>query len=448
MKNVKQVVDKYSDLISKAERYIWVNPEVGYKEFKTNEYMITEFEKLGYQVQRFEGITGFTAYYDTGKKGATVLLLAELDAIYCKMHPESDNQTGACHVCGHNIQCATLLGVAAAVRETSINGELSGKIKFGIVPAEEGVEISYRAQLIEDGVIKFTSGKPECISRGLLSDVDVAMMVHAKNLEDTGVLYYVGRGANGVIRKKTIITGKSAHAGGFPENGINALYAEELVFSATNALRETFRDEDHVRFHSIVTKGGDSVNTIPEEVIIESYVRAGNSKTMSEVNAKINRAIVGACLAMGAKVKIVDLAGSEPLVDNRELAKIVNEVGTALVGEGKSVVTDDWSRGSTDMGDVSSLVPSVHFYCDTHRGNIHGKDYYVENPLKACLDSAYLQVASVMELLKNNSEKAYLVKGKYKPVYATLEEYLKAKTDINKTHDCIEYDGDKVKINL
>ncbi len=449
MEDVKKIVKKYSEIMNKAERYIWRNPEVGYKEFKTNDYMLTAFSELGYNVERPKDITGFTAYYDTGRTGPTVLVLAELDSLLCSQHPECDKQTGAVHNCGHHIQCASILGVAGAIKEKSINEELCGKIKFCIVPAEEGIEVGYRNSLVEQGVINFTSGKPEFISRGMLDDVDLAFMVHTTNGDEyDGTTYHFDLGSNGVIRKKTVVMGKAAHAGGAPWDGVNALYATELCFSACNALRETFKDDDYIRFHSIITKGGDAVNAIPEEIVFESYVRAANTKALTQANYKINRAIVGACLAIGASVEIKDIAGSEPLFGSPEFTKLMREVGKQLAGEEKCKSYNVWLTSSTDMGDVSSLVPSVHAYVDASTGNEHGKDFALKNPTKTCIDSASLQVATLVELLKDGGKKAYEIKKAYTPTYESVEKYLQQKRNISKSQNCIEYQGGNININL
>ena len=120
MEKILQAVDKNRELILDAERYIWQNPETGYKEYKTSAYMEQKFTALGYDVVKADGITGFTAQLDTGREGPTLLVLGELDSIICPAHPEADKQTGAVHSCGHNAQCASLLGIAAAMTEPGI----------------------------------------------------------------------------------------------------------------------------------------------------------------------------------------------------------------------------------------------------------------------------------------------------------------------------------------
>ena len=156
-------VKKYADILAKAERYIWENAEVGYKEYKTDAYMKKAFLDLGYRLKEAGDITGFSAELDTGKEGPTVAILAELDALFCASHPETNTETGAVHACGHNVQCASVIGVAAVLKEEDALNNLSGKIRFVIVPAEEGIEIAYRNELIKEGKISYVSGKPEMI---------------------------------------------------------------------------------------------------------------------------------------------------------------------------------------------------------------------------------------------------------------------------------------------
>ncbi len=448
MDKIKQTVNKYLKTMVDADKYIWENPEVGYKEFKTNEYMLKEFEKLGYKTYRPTNITGFTCYFDTGKKGPTVLIIAELDGLYCATHPERDMKTNAVHSCGHNTQCATILGVAGAIREKAINENLCGKVKFCIVPAEEGIEIEYRNGLIEKGIITFASGKPEFIKRGLLDDVDLAFMMHIADLTEYDGDYWFIAGHNGLIRKQIEIQGKAAHAGGEPWDGINALYAADLALSACNALRETFKDEDKIRFHPIITKGGDSVNSIPDSVVIESFLRGANIDAIKQANFRINRAITGACLAMGAKVKIIDSPGYDVHKDDVNFTKLIKEQCAKIVDKERVIDLQKWWTSSTDFGDISGLVPTVLMYVDGARGIMHGNTYYEDNRERTCYLTACAEVATIVELLKDNGKKAYDIMAKYKPVYSSIEEYLKTQEGFIKTYDCISYEGEKATVKF
>jgi amidohydrolase len=440
MNNFLNVVDEYKDLILKTERHIWNNPEVGYKEFKTNEYMITEFEKMGYEVTRADGITGFYTVIDTGRVGPTVLVIAELDSLINFKHPECDKTTGAIHNCGHHAQCAAMLGVAGALTNKDILDKLSGKIKLCCVPAEEGIEISYRQELVKKGLIEFTSGKPEFIRRGIFDDVDVAFMVHTSPAEDCK--FKLTAGHNGVIRKRTVVKGVSSHAGEHPHKGINALNAANLILLAINSLRETFQEKDYVRIHSIITKGGDAVNAVPDEIVIESYVRAANSIEHKKVNDRVNLTISACAAALGATVRITDMAGSEPLREDPNLANLAIEVVEENYGKENLVVDTKWHASSSDMGDISSLFPSIHAYACGARGKSHGIDYQIVDPVNACVYSAKFQVGLIIKLLENNALNAKKVIENFTPVFKDTKEYLKHKRSINMDKDTVKFNED------
>ena len=424
---------KFKAYMSKAERYIWENAEVGYKEYKTDAYMKKAFRDLGYEIKEAGEITGFSAELDTGREGPTFALLAELDALYCASHPETNKETGAVHACGHNIQCASLLGVAAVLKEEGALDKLCGKIRFIIVPAEEGVEIGFRSQLVKEGKITFTSGKPEMIKRGFFDGVDIAFMVHIENLTESGAAFFVEKGCNGNIRKRTVIRGKASHAGENPAGGVNALNAASLAISATNYLRETFKEDDVVRFHSIITNGGSSVNVVPDEVVIESYVRASTVSALVNANERINRAIACAVASIGADVEITDLPGSYPLHNDVNLLKVTEEAFKELSGDRGYILNDCWKGSCTDMGDVSTIVPSVHAYVGGLEGMLHGKDYVVSNPEETCYDSASLQLTVTEKLLSNGAKRAYEVINGYDSEFNGIADYVSQKEKINQT---------------
>ena len=217
MKKYFDFTDKHRQLILDTERYIWKNPETGYKEFKTSAYMEKIFTDLGYDITKADGITGFYTVIDTGRPGPTLLVLGELDSIICPAHPESDPTTGAVHSCGHNAQSAALIGVAAALKEDGALDGLCGKIMLCSVPAEELLEIEYRMELIKEGKIKYFGGKTEYLYRGYFDGVDLAFMMH------TSSHFALTGGSVGCVAKKITYKGVAAHAGGSPWAGKNAL---------------------------------------------------------------------------------------------------------------------------------------------------------------------------------------------------------------------------------
>ena len=426
MKNIIQAVEKHRDLILAAERYVWANPETGYKEFKTSAYLAEQFEKLGYTLTYAEGITGFTAEVDTGKEGPTLLIIGEMDSIICPSHPECDPKTGAVHSCGHNTQCASLLGVAAALTEPEILDGLSGKIRLCAVPAEELLEIDYRLALIKEGKIKYLGGKPEFLSRGMFDGVDMAMMIHT-----TGTPFnFIDGGSVGCIAKKIIYTGTPSHAAA-PWNGHNALYAATCGLNAVNAVRETFYNQDLIRVHPIVTNGGDMVNAIPANVVLESYVRGASFKAIAKANKQVNRAFTGAALSLDTNVEIIDIPGYAPFLNDDNMWKICVQAAKEILPHVEMKEIREMSSGSTDMGDLSRIMPTVQPYACGAKGTFHGNNFYITDPDRAAVDAAKWQLGMAKLLLENDAARAKQVIAEFKPEFPSKEAYLDYMDSLN-----------------
>ncbi len=442
MDAIRSAVEKYKDMILEAERYIWKNPETGYKEYKTNKYMAEQFEKLGYKLTYADGITGFYTVIDTGREGPEVLVLGELDSVICANHKEADPETGAVHSCGHNVQAATLLGIAAALTDEKVLEKLCGRIRLCAVPAEELLEIDFRTKLREQGKISYFGGKTEFLHRGYFDGVDIAFMVHASSG------YRSIKGHVGCIAKKVVYKGVAAHAGGSPWNGKNALYAATCGINAANALRETFKEDDVIRFHPIITNGGQMVNAIPEMVTIESYVRGKSFDAIVEANKKINRALCGAALSVGTNIEIIDIPGYAPGGDDPNMTDVAADAAEMIIPERNFVRTDSFSSGSTDMGDLSLLMPTAHLYSSGTEGTSHGADYYVTDPIAACVDSAKWQVAILTLLLGNNAERAKKIIAEFEPAFKSKDEYLSYIEAIRSNGDRIVYNEDSAEVRL
>lgn len=442
MEKLISAADKFEKLILDTQDYIWKNPETGYKEFKTSECLEKVFVALGYDIVKPDGITGFYTVVDTGREGPEILVLAELDSVICPEHPDSDKTTGAVHSCGHSAQCAALVGVAATLKEKGVLDGLCGKIKLCAVPAEELLEIEYRRGLIKEGKIKYFSGKQEFMHRGFFDTVDIAFMIHS-SYRFTSI-----KGNIGIIAKSITYKGVAAHAGGAPWDGKNALYAATCGLDAANALRETFREDDIIRFHPIITSGGSMVNAIPSTVTVESFVRGKTYDAIIDANRKINRALCGSALSLGVNVDIADFPGYAPLVNDVEMRKVFREaVGYALPDE-EVVETDAFSSGSTDMGDLSQIMPVIHPYAGGAVGTSHGSDYYIEDPIKACVGSAKVQLAMLYLLLCDNASRAKKIKAEYKPAFDSAKDYLAYIDSLNSSGERIEYDGGKAIVRI
>ena len=437
MKEILSAVDKNRQLILDTERYIWKNPETGYREVKTSKYMKETFEKLGYELTMAEGITGFYTVLDTKKPGPEILILGELDSIICPAHPDADPKTGSVHSCGHNAQCAALVGIAAALKEPGILEKFSGKIRLCAVPAEELLEIEYRSELVKEGKIRYLGGKPEFLSRGYFDGVDIAFMVH------TSSGFSTTHGSVGCLAKKIIYKGLAAHAGGSPWLGHNALYAANCGLNAVNALRETFKESDIIRVHPIITHGGDMVNAIPETVQLESYVRGKTFEAIANANASVNRAFIGAALSLGTNIEIIDVPGYAPHTNAPELIKVAHEAAKLAIPERDVVESDSISSGSTDMGDLSAVMPVIHPYAGGAVGKGHGNDYYIADPEAACVDSAKWQLAMLYVLTENGGERAKAVKESYTPPFPSKEAYLAYMDSLNTSGNRIAYDYER-----
>ena len=442
MKDIIAAVEKHRDLILDAERFIWKHPETGYKEFVTSEYMAKKFTELGYELTYAEGITGFYTRVETGREGPEVLILGELDSIICPAHPDADKTTGAVHSCGHNAQCAALLGIAAALREPEVLAKLSGSVRLCAVPAEELLEIEYRRKLRAEGKIKYFGGKTEFLSRGYFDGVDIAFMVH------TAEEFGVNKGSVGCVAKNVVYKGRAAHAGGAPWFGINALYAANCGINAINAIRETFAEADIMRVHPIITHGGDMVNAIPETVRLESYVRGSSYDAILRENKKINRALTGAALSIGANIEIIDIPGYAPLYNCDALAEILKESVKESIPEENFNIMTVMGSGSTDMGDLSQIMPTLHPYAGGKKGKDHGNNYYIADPERACVGSAKMQMGFLLSLLENGAERAKKIISEFKPLFASKEDYLNFIDDINSSGDRIVYSEDSATVKL
>ena len=437
--NIIANVEKYKGLIAQVERHIWNNPEIGYKEWKTSAYLEDLFTGLGYTIKKPGDIPGFTAQIDTGLEGPTVAIIAEEDSILCPEHPESDPATGAVHACGHHAQSAYLVGCAAAFACPGALDGLSGSIRFISVPAEETIDLEYRNSLIEKGVVHYLSGKLEFLYRGFFDGVDMVLFTHVVPEEEK--LFAIDEGSDGNITKHFEYIGKASHAGYSPHLGINALYAATLGIQACNSLRETFEEKDYIRWHPIMTQAGVAPNAIPGVAKLDTFVRASTFPKMIEVNRKINRALSAAAAAMGANVLIHDMPGNMPLTNDKELAQMFCNTARELFGE-DCIHFKPWNTGTSDLGDISTLMPTIHPFSTGAIGSGHGADYQLVDVERASVNPAKVLSGMVVQLLENDAVTAKEIKKNYQPVFASKEEYFDAINKIEMKKETVIYHED------
>ena len=443
-KKIIQAVDRHRDLILRTLDAVWKTPETGYKEWKTAAFAEKAFESLGYELVKAGDIPGFYADVDTGRPGPAIALMGELDSVICAAHPDADPNTGAVHACGHAAQTAGLVGAAAALKEPGALDGLSGRIRLMAVPAEELLEIGFRDELRKKGTIHYYGGKVEFLYRGFFDGIDMAMLVHSADLKDLGedCLFAIVKGGNGCLLKNMAYRGKASHAGGAPQHGINALYAANAGLSAVNALRETFVEKDFIRFHPIVTEGGQMVNAIPDTVRVESYVRGATWEAICRENGKINRALAAGALAMGANLEIGDRPGYSPLVNDPAMSAVGAQALKSAFGDSAAVVTDEWDTGSTDMGDLSCVMPALQVYAAGAAGHGHGADYRIEDPDRCCLGAAKCLLLTAAALLEGGAEKAKEVLRSARPAFKSREEYFAFVDRLFLDRQAVEYGED------
>jgi len=303
--------------------FLKANPETAYQEFKACEHLSRVLKENGFEVQKGVGNveTAFLARpSDCQPARPTVAFLAEYDAL-----PKIG------HGCGHNLIAAASMGAAIALRR--ILGDDAGRLAIVGTPAEEG-----------------GGGKVRLAEAGVFDDMDAAMMFHP------GALNIPGKDMLGRIKFKMEFFGRTAHASGSPDRGINALDAMVSAYSSINAIRQHLRPDG--RIHGIITHGGDAPNIIPDYTAGLFYVRAGSRSYRDEIFERVSNCVQGAAMALGAKSKIeIDPPKLDPMNRNAVLENLVRSNMEAL---GIAIDADDGRRGSSDIGNLSHYLPSIH----------------------------------------------------------------------------------------
>ena len=215
-----------------------------------------------------------------------------------------------------------------------------------------------------------------------------------------------------------------------------------LGLQAVNDLRETFQEKDTIRFHPIMMGVNSAVNIIPDEMKIESYVRGRTLEGIMRENEKINRALTGAALAMGAKLELCDRPGYSPEIHDPEFMKLVEKCCIDLLGADKvSFDYNAWSTGSSDFGDLTAVMPGVQFRAAGASGTGHGIDYYVTDPNRICLNSAKAQLLVTEALLEDGAKAAKNIIANYKPTYPSIKAFFEAINSIILDKDAVTYDA-------
>ncbi|MCW5833069.1 MAG: M20 family metallopeptidase [Labilithrix sp.] len=321
---IDATVDEARPALVKLSRDIHANPELRFEEHKASAWIAELLRARGFDVEH--GLAGMSTALRAKRGsagGARVAILGEYDAL-----PEIG------HACGHNLIATSAVGAFLAA--AAVVDRTGGEVLFLGTPAEEG-----------------GGGKIRMIERGVFEGLDAAMMFHPF---DRDMLAHTALASTWLTMK---FIGAPAHAAAAPHDGKSALQACMDTFRLIDGQRVRFRDG--VRVHGYVTNGGQAVNIIPELASCELSVRARDTEELARVRAIVERCAQAAALASEVNVEIVAREGYRDMRNNMTMARVFGAHLGAL-GRPARETDDRVGAGSTDMGDVSHVVPSIHPY--------------------------------------------------------------------------------------
>jgi amidohydrolase len=362
-------VDAQCQPLNELSLKIHANPELGYQETKAAGWLKEYLAKRGFSVEL--GICGlataFRGGYGAGKP--VIAILAEYDAL-----PKLG------HACGHNLIAASAVGAAIALKP--VVDQLGGSILVIGTPAEE-----------------IYGGKVIMAERGAFTSVDVAMMAHP-GTHDTA--------ATQALACQTLeieFFGKAAHAAARPEAGISALEAMVQSFNAINSLRQHIKSS--ARIHGIITAGGEAANIVPVHSAGTFIVRAEDDNYLNELKLKVLNCFTGAATATGARLEYRwGDAIYAALRNNLTLAGLFKQNMESL-GRQVRLTDPDSAFGSTDMGNVTQLVPGIHPEVAIAPENVlvHSPEFALaaasETGSRGMLDAAKTLAMTAVDLLSN-----------------------------------------------
>lgn len=374
-------IDEIKDILVDVSLQIHSRPELNFEEYFASKLLSDKLQEAEFDVEL--GVAGLEtairAVHPDYSKGPTIGILAEYDAL-----PDIG------HACGHNLIATAALGASLALGK--YKKDIPGKIIFFGTPAEEG-----------------GGGKIIMIEAGLFKEIDAAMMFHPAS-----IYTLVGRGGLALSEVKIEFFGKSAHASSTPELGINALDAVIQTFNSINALRQHITSD--ARIHGIIIDGGVKPNIVPDYAAASFYIRALDTAYQQKLVKKVKACAQGAALSTGAKLKfeIIGPTYASRKINHTMAAAFIKNL--EILGESLNPEPPGSGLGSSDIGNVSQVVPTIHPYIAIADKEIaaHSKEFTVasgsEKGQKAMLTAAKalamtaLDVLTKKELLKNIKE--------------------------------------------
>ena len=385
-----QIIDEHREEIIALAKDIQSHPEPGFYEERTAAHVAAFLRGLGLRVHGGLARTGVRAEW-MEQDGPNITIIGELDAIGCKSHPMADPVNGTAHACGHHAQIAAMIGAALALTNEEVQASLSGSVSFFAVPAEEYIDADKRVRLRKEGT-----------------------HVHMMPVEED---FYLGNAAcNGFSAERVTVRGKAAHAAIDPWDGVNALSITSSAIQMMGLMRETFREEDHVRLHNVIRKAGDVINAVPDEAVIETKVRAASLEAIRATQEKMDRAYDGAAYAFGGKIKREPLQGYMPVI-HRGADEVMKESVELLDATYRCSRPSDFNNACTDVGDLTHLFPVLNFTFGGFEGKLHGADFQITDEELAYIKPAKLLALTIYHLLRDQAKEAKKICREFKPVF-------------------------------
>jgi amidohydrolase len=358
--------------LGEISTWLYENPELAHEEHRSSRLLADTLKEWGFEVEHpaYDLETAFTAR--AGSTGPEVVICAEYDAL-----------PGVGHACGHNLIAAAALGTAHAL--APIAETLGFRVTVLGTPAEE----------------KY-GGKVDLIAAGAFAQASAAMMIHPapSDVVDATMI--------AVAEIAVAYHGKTAHASAYPHLGINALDAFVQGYVNISTLRQHLLPTDKV--HGIVTHGGDAPNIIPDHTHSSWYVRAQNRERLDELLAKVDACFAAGAVATGCTVEVTRVGHVyDDLAHNPTLVELFDANARALgrpMGRGADLPPSE--SGSTDMGNVSKVVPSIHpmIGISSHPAVNHQAEFAAHTVTpdghKAVLDGALGMAWTVIDLAEQD----------------------------------------------
>lgn len=358
------IENKKYDYVEISHR-IHERPELGNEEIFASRTLIDQLRANDFEIETdIAGhATGFIATYQSEKEGPTIGYLAEYDAL-----------PGLGHACGHNI--IGIASVLAGIALKQVIDHVGGKVVVLGCPAEEGGENG--------------SAKASYVKAGVIDDIDIALMIHPGN----ETYPTINTLAVDVLDIK--FYGKSAHASENADEALNALDAMISYFNGVAQLRQHIKKSHRV--HGVILDGGKAANIIPDYTHARFYTRATTRKELDILTERVNQIARGAAIQTGCDYEFGPIQnGVNEFIKTPKLDELFEKYAIEV---GEEVSYDDFGFGSTDTGNVSHIVPTIHPHVKIGSRNLVGHTHrFREAAASVHGDQALIRGAKIIALM-------------------------------------------------